>query len=251
TSLKIYQNPELSDEEREASDDSVQGYCYQFWRARNNSYMANGAFGQFVLVIPEKDAVIVFTAESQDMWGELDMAWKYLVPGIKGEELPENNETYNTLKNRLASLALPVPPAKKNDALASQISGKTITLAENPSGLQSITLQFDDDLCMTTLKTDTASYDISFASGKWYKGETRRHAPSIFAIAQNSLGGLPPFKIAGAYSWIDDNTLELVLRYIDAMHTERIKINFDGSKVKVDIVSSIGRGNMPSIEGTI
>lgn len=251
TSLKIYQNPELSDEEREASDDSVQGYCYQFWRARNNSYMANGAFGQFVLVIPEKDAVIVFTAESQEMWAELDMAWKYLVPGIKDEKLPEDIETYNTLKNRLASLALPVPPAKKNDALASQISGKTITLAENPSGMQSITLQFDDDLCLATLKTDTASYDISFASGKWYKGETRRHAPSIFAIAQNSLGGLPPFKIAGAYSWIDDNTLELVLRYIDAMHTERIKINFDGSKVKVDIVSSIGRGNMPSIEGTI
>jgi CubicO group peptidase (beta-lactamase class C family) len=81
TSLKIYQNPNLSEAKRDSSNDSMQGYCYQFWRARHNSYMANGAYGQFILIMPEKDAMVVFTAESSDMWGELDMIWKYLYPG--------------------------------------------------------------------------------------------------------------------------------------------------------------------------
>ncbi|MBN2863360.1 MAG: serine hydrolase [Bacteroidales bacterium] len=251
TSLKIYQNPGLSDEERESSDDSVQGYCYQFWRARNNSYMANGAFGQFVLVIPEKDAVIVFTAESQQMWAELDMAWKYLVPGIKDEKLPEDNMAYDELKRKQASLAIPAPPKNENEVMASQISGKTITLSENQSGLQSLNLQFRDNLCIVNMKTGTDSYDISFGSGKWHKGETTRHPPSIFATAQNSLGGLPPFKIAAAYSWLDTSTLELVLRYIDAMHTEKILLTFDKNKVNVDLTNSIGRGRPVSIEGNI
>lgn len=52
TSLKIYQNPDLSQAKRDSADDSMQGYCYQFWRARNNAYMANGAYGQFVLIMP-------------------------------------------------------------------------------------------------------------------------------------------------------------------------------------------------------
>ncbi len=251
TSLKIHQNPKLTQAQRDTCNDSMQGYCYQFWRARNNSYMANGAFGQFVLIIPEKDAVIIFTAESSDMWGELGMAWEFLVPGIMGDKLPEDKESADKLKQRLASLALPVPPKSNNETKASEISGKTITLSENPGKLQSLTLQFKDDLCLVNIKTDTASYDISFGSGKWFKGETTRHAPSIFATAQNSLGGLPPFKIAGAYFWLDNSTLDLVLRYIDAMHTEKITLTFDKNKVKVDLANSIGRGRPTSIEGNI
>ncbi len=88
TSVKIYQNPDMTQSKRDSSNDGVQGYCYQFWRARHNSYQANGANGQFVLVIPDKDAVVIFTADSPDMWGELDMVWKYLYPGIQDKALP-------------------------------------------------------------------------------------------------------------------------------------------------------------------
>src|SRR6516164_6755983 len=39
-----------------------QGYGYQFWRCRHNSYRGDGAFGQYCLVIPELDAVVAITS---------------------------------------------------------------------------------------------------------------------------------------------------------------------------------------------
>ena len=63
--------------------DWLQGYGYQLWRSRHNSYRADGANGQFILILPEKDAVIVATANIQDMQGELDLIWKHLLPGLK------------------------------------------------------------------------------------------------------------------------------------------------------------------------
>jgi CubicO group peptidase (beta-lactamase class C family)/predicted glycoside hydrolase/deacetylase ChbG (UPF0249 family) len=63
--------------------DWLQGYGYQLWRSRHNSYRADGANGQFILVLPEKDAVIVATANIQDMQGELNLIWKHLLPGLK------------------------------------------------------------------------------------------------------------------------------------------------------------------------
>lgn len=227
TSLKIYQNPDMTQSKRDSSNDGVQGYCYQFWRARHNSYQANGANGQFVLVMPEKDAVVIFTANSPDMWDELNMVWKYLYPGIQDNALPRDEKSSTGLKQRLSSLALPIPAKNSNDAVTSKVSGKTFTFAQNDKHIQSISLQFKDDLCLLNLKTDTASFDFSFASGRWQPGETTKYGPSIFAQAKNNQNGLPPFKIAQAYTWLDDKTLELSLRYIENVSSEKIVIEFD------------------------
>src|SRR5215208_3431464 len=44
-----------------------QGYGYQFWRSRHNSYRGDGAFGQYCFVIPELDAVVAITSGVRDM----------------------------------------------------------------------------------------------------------------------------------------------------------------------------------------
>ncbi|MBQ7900114.1 MAG: serine hydrolase, partial [Bacteroidales bacterium] len=55
--------------------DWLQGYGYQMWRSRYNSFRADGANGQYILVIPEKNAVVVTTAHIQDMQAELNLIW--------------------------------------------------------------------------------------------------------------------------------------------------------------------------------
>jgi len=68
----------------EAKDsDWMQGYGYQLWQSRHNSYRADGLNGQFILILPEKNAVIVTTANIPDMQAELNLIWEYLLPGIK------------------------------------------------------------------------------------------------------------------------------------------------------------------------
>ena len=44
------------------TSDWLQGYGYQMWRCRHNAYRADGANGQYILVLPDKDAVIAVTA---------------------------------------------------------------------------------------------------------------------------------------------------------------------------------------------
>ncbi len=255
TTLKIQQNPNMTQSKRDSSNDGVQGYCYQFWRAKHNSYQANGANGQFVVVIPDKDAVVVFTADSPDMWGEIGMIWEFLYPGIQDKALPADEASANVLKQRLAALALPIPAKKNNDAITSKVSGKTFTFKPNERHVKSISLEFKDDLCLLNLKTDTASFDFSFASGRWQMGETTKHGPSIFSQAKNNQNGLPPFKIAQAYTWSDDKTLELSLRYIENVSSEKMIIKFDEiGKKKISFDSGSGQSRfrrIPPLEGVM
>ena len=63
-----------------ANSDWVQGYGYQMWRCRHNAFRADGANGQYIIVIPEKDAVVAMTAHIQNMQQEISLIWDYILP---------------------------------------------------------------------------------------------------------------------------------------------------------------------------
>jgi hypothetical protein len=92
------------------------------------------------------------------------------------------------------------------------------------------------------LTVDTATYHLSFAAGKWEYGMTTLHGPHLTSPARASLAGLPPFRIAGAFRWRDENTLELVLRFIESPHTERISVHFNQNKVSATVQNSFDFG---------
>jgi len=52
--------------------DWAQGYGFQFWRCRHGAYRADGAFGQFALVMPEQGAVLALMSSVEDMQAVLD-----------------------------------------------------------------------------------------------------------------------------------------------------------------------------------
>ncbi|MBP5631040.1 MAG: serine hydrolase, partial [Bacteroidaceae bacterium] len=65
------------------NSDWVQGYGYQMWRSRHNAYRADGAGGQYIIIIPDKDAVVVNTAQLNDMQAEQNLIWDYILPALK------------------------------------------------------------------------------------------------------------------------------------------------------------------------
>ena len=77
----LAENPDIPFFQPDKSD-WVQGYGYQMWRCRHNAFRADGANGQFIIVIPEKDAVVVTTAHIQNMQQELNLIWDYLLPAL-------------------------------------------------------------------------------------------------------------------------------------------------------------------------
>ena len=57
-----------------------QGYGYQMWRCMDGGVRADGARGQFIILLPDKDAVIVTTAQIDNMFLEIGLIWKYIYP---------------------------------------------------------------------------------------------------------------------------------------------------------------------------
>ena len=88
-----------------------QGYGFQFWRCTHDAFRGDGAAGQFVVVIPNKDAVIAITAETGNMQGELNAIWEKLLPAFVERALPVDVAAQGKLKNVIASLE--AHPAKK------------------------------------------------------------------------------------------------------------------------------------------
>lgn len=77
----VAEHPEITYFNPDKSD-WVQGYGYQMWRCRHNAFRADGANGQYIIVIPEKDAVVVTTAHIQNMQQEINLIWSHLLPAL-------------------------------------------------------------------------------------------------------------------------------------------------------------------------
>jgi CubicO group peptidase (beta-lactamase class C family) len=67
--------------------DWSQGYGFQFWHSRHG-YRGDGAFGQYMVILPEADAVVAITSQSPDMQGVLDRLWDHLLPALTAESGP-------------------------------------------------------------------------------------------------------------------------------------------------------------------
>jgi hypothetical protein len=251
TSLKIYQAPDAA-QSRKDSSDWLQGYCYQMWRCRHNCYRADGAFGQYIIVMPDEDAVIAITSETGDMQDELNLVWEYLLPAIKPGKLSENSSLSEVLRKQLASLELPLPVTGNSSSVISQISGKTFLFETNKIHLTGMNLQFKDSICQVSIGIDSSIHKFSFGSGHWINGETSMLGPNLLFDAKAYHVGLPPDKVAGSFSWKEDKTLELVMRYIESPHTETIVCKFDKDKISVGFHYSNMPGNVqPEIKGQI
>jgi CubicO group peptidase (beta-lactamase class C family) len=237
TTASILQAPELPDSVRQSSD-WLQGYGYQFWRCRHNAFRADGAFGQFVIVMPDQDAVVVITSETADMQGEANLVWDYLLPAMQEGALPENAEAEARLRDRLAALALPIPESAASPSSEVAVAGNRYAIEPNERGIASLSYTCTDERCTVTMTTDTVAFTFAFGNGRWEYGETTRRGPYLVGAAKAAYVGLPPLRVAGAYAWDDESTLRLVLRYIESPHTETLVSVFDGDAITVTMLNS-------------
>ena len=248
TTMKIMQDPDAPPAKKDSSD-WLQGYCYQMWRCRHNGVRADGAFGQFIIMLPDEDAVIAIQAETANMQDEINLVWKYLLPSLHPGTLPADPNADTQLKTQLSSLAL--PPAKSTGPAYNILDGKSFTLETNAKKMQAISFTTTADGMQLTVKGDTAVYYLNFGAGRWANGVTTRSGPNLLNGAVHHDVGLPAFQTAGSYQWVDDHTLKLVLRYIESPHTETMICHIDGSKLTIEDQSSFqyGKGTI-TITGT-
>lgn len=90
------------------TSDWQQGYGYQLWRCRHDAFRADGAWGQFSVVVPAAGLVVAVRTCSTDTQALLDGIWE-LLPALGAEPLPHDDAALAALTARLEGAALPAP----------------------------------------------------------------------------------------------------------------------------------------------
>jgi hypothetical protein len=85
--------------------DWQQGYGFQFWMSRHG-YRGDGAFGQFIVILPEHDTVIAMFSCTGDMQSVLDAMWEHLLPALGNDDTGDAHADA-ALAARMAGLTLP------------------------------------------------------------------------------------------------------------------------------------------------
>ncbi|HXD78510.1 MAG TPA: serine hydrolase [Puia sp.] len=249
TTTKILQDPGAPQSKKDSSD-WLQGYCYQMWRCRHNGVRADGAFGQFIIMLPDEDAVVAITAETSDMQEEINLVWDYLLPALHRGTLAPDPASDESLRKQLAALAL--PPATGGESYdANLFDGKSFTLDANSKRMKAVAFRFRSDRLELAITGDTAEYGIPFGYGHWTTGTTTRPGPNLLSGAVHHDVGLPAFHTAGSYQWVDSHTLKLILRYIDSPHTETMTCTLDGRHLAIEDTNSFQNGkDAVNLQGT-
>jgi CubicO group peptidase (beta-lactamase class C family) len=173
----------------EPEPDWQQGYGYQFWRSRHG-YRGDGAFGQFCLVLPEHDAVVVTTAATEDMQGLLDAVWRHLLPAFDQATSAEADER---LAKRLTSLAVTVP-------------SNGVTSSDPWLSVRSVDAAGDD--WRLTVVLDDRDVTVDCGSQEWHR-----------TVVEGPYGRLP---VEARGSWDTPDRFDAEIAFVETPHHLRV-----------------------------
>ena len=106
--------------------EACSGYGFQMWMCSYpGAYRADGASGQYSVVIPDKDMIVSINEHTVRASITLKNIWDFLIPAIKADgELPADEEAQAALRRRLKTLAIPAPEFKPYAAMKASASGR-------------------------------------------------------------------------------------------------------------------------------
>ena len=196
--------------------DWSQGYGFQFWRSRHG-YRGDGAYGQFCLVLPEQDTVVVTTAATDDMQGILDAVWEHLLPALRpaGARARTAPADEATLVRRLAGLQLAVPRLEPEPGSPGDWSGTTFTpagtaVAAQPT-LTAVTVEPDGPGWRLVLEDAGERHVVRLGAGRWVVSE------------RPTAGAADPLPMAVVGGWADPVSLHAELVFLETPHRLQVQ----------------------------
>jgi CubicO group peptidase (beta-lactamase class C family) len=213
------------------ASDWDQGYGYQFWRCRNGAYRGDGAFGQYCVVMPEQDAVLVITSGVRNMQAVLDLAWETLLPAMKDEALPDDPTAAEALRARLAGLTLPTVEGAPSPPAAGRVAETTYAFPANGGQLEAIRIEPGSDERPTTLvvRSNGVEQRIACPTGAWAKGRA-------------ALGPFPERAVAATGAWTSDTTFTAKLCFYETPFITTLRLTLEDGRLVHEAETNVGFG---------
>jgi CubicO group peptidase (beta-lactamase class C family) len=206
--------------------DWSQGYGFQFWRCQHGAYRADGAFGQFCMVMPDQDAVLVITSRTQ-MQAVLDLVWAHLLPAMGKTVLPERADAQR-LRLRLSQLSFAFPA----NTVAPAFVRRAFNFAENDLGISRLELEPTPTGGVLRVEGKWGQHQVNWKVGGWEFGSTE-----LFKSNHDPL----PWKVAAAGGWTVEG-LRLQLCFYETPFAYKLDFRFEGKGVGLKVDGNIGFG---------
>ena len=213
-----------------------QGYGFQFWRSRHG-YRGDGAFGQYMLVLPQQDAVVVITSGVRDMQAVMNLVWDKLLPAMGPAALPANEVARGALQAKLGTLAVKLPAGRATSPLARRVSGRWFALAPNDRGLRAVSLDLASRAPALVVRTDGGDVRTPLGIGSWVRG-TGGFAAGI--EKQPSAPAHPAIAASGA--WTADSVFTVKLLAPETPFYTTLTMRFSGDGLVLDTQQNVGFG---------
>jgi CubicO group peptidase (beta-lactamase class C family) len=197
--------------------DAVSQYGYWWWLGRDY-YMAAGWGGQYIIVNPKLNLVVALNSVS--FLGSHNLYKSRICKAIEsGQAIEPNPSAFNELQSNLAKIGREnnnyVTP---DDELLKRINGKTITFKDNPTGIKSISLSFEDSVgTLTSIQVDingkTYTSQYPFGLNGNYELSTDKH-PVYYGYDRpfypiNTPDGTDEYTVALTGHWMDKNHFQI------------------------------------------
>lgn len=141
--------------------DNFLGYGFQIWMCKpQGAYRADGAMGQFTIVLPTLDMLIAINETAVGAhWAQstLDITWRFVEKITASSPLPEDEAALKALRARMARLNIGNPPCQPYSPTVSKVSGKTYQVESGhftPFGANFMTGEGPDDIAAFGLDFD-------------------------------------------------------------------------------------------------
>jgi hypothetical protein len=221
--------------------DGNQGYGYQVWQSKwPGSYRADGAMGQYTVVVPQEDLVVVILGMKLYGHEELACIWNQLMPGMNIAPLSPENKLQKRLEKLCANAKLSLPQGKRSSK-KTNIMGRELQLAHNSFGLERIRV---NNTTLSLVYADGTNEDLTMGYGSW-QYNTLNGFPLYSIKSINRMQGMTQgFDAAVAYAWPTPMTLEVRVHYVNWISGVTYLFDFDKHEVSV-------QGNYPNTKPEI
>lgn len=194
-------------------------YGYHIWHCggHEGAVRADGALGQYVISVLDKDMVVVMTeATLGNGKDQRRLIWDVLLPTIKDEPLPANKKDYQLLLKKQSSYKLPEVKGTATSTFASNWENKTVELGKNPFGWKSLRLNFGKkEVTMTVTETGGKTYDLPFGYKEWRTTSMDAYPPYSITPVDRFKGLTGPYWVSGSYAWISKEEVQLKAHYVN------------------------------------
>lgn len=207
------------------------GYGYQWWLDKDGSYSAVGVGGQYIMVVPEKNLVVVVTNSSSRLgvFFPRKLLDKCILPAIVSDiAITTNKSAHSELmaKSGPPELVLDPQPIPTLPDTAMEISGKTYSLEKNNFKYDKFQLVFDPEykhaqFRYTAKENEAASFQIGL--------------DGVYRFSDTEIGS-----IAAYGSWTSPDVFEFTFLQIGYSTETKFALIFDGDSITVEELGVIG-----------